>query len=85
MLLVKLRKATEGEEWGSLDESARKKQKEKDERAEKNKGKSTAELLAQMFADADDDGKAAISRAWENGREKREAAQKEKNRLAAGL
>ena len=36
-------------------------------------GKSTAELLQQMYAEADEDGKAALSKAWEDGREKRES------------
>ena len=82
----------------------------KEEKAEENKGKSTADLLkevrrhtspppssppplhslspdaggmsphacarAQMYADADEDGKAALSKAWEEGREKREGRKK---------
>ena len=80
MVLLKLRKADEGQEWGSLDDSHPKKQQEQEERAEGNKGKSTAELLAQMYAEADEDGRAAISQAWEAGREKREAAQRERSR-----
>ena len=39
-------------------------------------GKSTAELLQQMYAEADEDGKLALSKAWEDGREKREGAKK---------
>jgi hypothetical protein len=39
---------------------------------ENNKGKSTAELLSQMYADADEDGKASLASAWEAGRAKRE-------------
>lgn len=35
-------------------------------------GKSTAELLKQMYAEADEVGKVALSKAWEEGREKRE-------------
>ena len=38
--------------------------------------KSTAELLQQMYAEADEDGKLALSKAWEDGREKREGAKK---------
>ena len=37
-----------------------------------NKGKSTQELLAEMYADADEDGKASLAAAWEAGRSKRE-------------
>ena len=39
-----------------------------------NQGKSTNELLQQLYAEADEEGKAALSKAWEDGREKREAA-----------
>ena len=39
-------------------------------------GKSTAELLKQMYAEADEDGKASLSKAWEEGREKREGKKK---------
>jgi len=75
-ILLKMRKATDGEEWASLDNSAAKKAKEHQEKVEANKGKSTAELLSQMYAEADEDGKAALSKAWEEGREKREAKKK---------
>ena len=37
-------------------------------------GKSTGELLQQMYAEADEEGKLALSQAWEAGREKREAS-----------
>lgn len=37
-------------------------------------GKSTGELLKQMYAEADEEGKLALSEAWESGREKREAS-----------
>jgi len=72
MLLVKMRKATDGHEWKSLDDSISKKEREKEARLEENKHKSTAELLSQMYSEADEDGKAALSKAWEDGREKRE-------------
>jgi len=72
MLLLKLRKATDGEEWGSLDDSAHRKAREKESRLESNKSKSTAELLHEMYRDADEDGKASLSKAWEEGRSKRD-------------
>jgi len=100
-LLIKLRKAEDGAEWGSLDDSSAKKETERKGRADANQartrpcrdgrclrialphstrcpplapwqGKSTAELLKQMYADADEDGKVSLSKAWEEGREKRE-------------
>ena len=108
MLLIKLRKASDGQEWASLNDSAAKKELQQKERAEANKartprefprhcmhpsrrsiaglhrpppgpvhcvwqGKSTGELLQQMYAEADEEGKLALSQAWEAGREKREA------------
>lgn len=72
MLLIKLRKAAEGEEWGSVDESAVQKAKKKAQDLEQNKGKSTAELLSNMYAEADEEGKASLAAAWESGRSKRE-------------
>jgi len=72
MLLLKLRKASDGEEWGSLDDSSHRKAREKEQRLESNKSKSTAELLQEMYRDADEDGKASLSKAWEEGRSKRE-------------
>ena len=55
-LLVKLRKA-EGDEWGSLDDSAAKKKAKQEEKVKANEGKSTAQLLSEMYADADEEGK----------------------------
>ena len=72
MVLLKLRKAEEGEEWGSLDDGAKLAAKRKEEKLAANKGKSTQELLAEMYADADEDGKASLAAAWEAGRSKRE-------------
>lgn len=75
MIIIKLRKATE-ESWGSLDDSARAEEKRKAEKLEANKGKSTAELLSEMYANADEEGKASLSAAWEAGRSKREGKDK---------
>lgn len=72
MVLLKLRKAAEGEEWGSVDESAVKEKAKKAQNLENNKGKSTAELLSEMYANADEEGKASLAAAWESGRSKRE-------------
>ena len=72
MVLVKLRKVKDEEEWGSLDDAAIQQAKKKAEKLETNKGKSTAELLSEMYADADEDGKASLAAAWETGRSKRE-------------
>ena len=72
MVLVKLRKAVDGDEWGSLDDSAVQQAKKKAKDLEDNKGKSTAELLGQMYANADEEGKASLTAAWEAGRSKRE-------------
>ena len=111
MLLIKLRKATDGEEWASLNDSAAQKEVQQKEKTEANKartpgerargerlertrgaapltavaslhswphalwqGKSTAELLQEMYADADEEGKLALSKAWESGRDKREGS-----------
>lgn len=73
MLLLKLRKEAEGEEWGSLDDSARLKARKKEQDLQENKGKSTQELLSKMYAEADEEGKVSLSQAWEAGRAKREA------------
>ena len=72
MVLIKLKKAAEGDEWGSLDESAVLQARQKAQSVEQNKGKSTAELLSKMYAEADDEGKASLAAAWEAGRAKRE-------------
>ena len=72
MVLIKLRKAAEGDEWETLDDSAVQKAKRKAEEMANNKGKSTAELLSQMYANADEEGKASLAAAWEAGRSKRE-------------
>lgn len=72
MVLVKLRKAVEGETWGSLDDSAVQKAKKKEADLAENQGKSTQELLAKMYAEADEEGKASLAAAWEAGRAKRE-------------
>ena len=103
MLLIKLRKASDGEEWASLNDSAAQKEMQQKEKTEANKaraprefprhcmhpsrrcivglhpwpralwqGKSTGELLKQMYAEADEEGKLALSKAWESGRDKRE-------------
>ena len=72
MILIKLRKASEGEEWESLDDGAIKKARKKEADLEANKGKSTQELLAKMYDEADEDGKASLAAAWEAGRAKRE-------------
>ena len=72
-LLVKLRKATEGDEWGSLDDSAAKKKAKQEEKVKANEGKSTAQLLSEMYADADEEGKESLAKAFEEGRAKREA------------
>lgn len=37
-----------------------------------SKGKSAAQLLSEMYRDADDEGKAKLEQAWEAGRSKRE-------------
>ena len=44
MVLLKLRKANDGDEWGSLDDSALLQARRKAEKVEGNKGKSTAEV-----------------------------------------
>ena len=72
-LLVKLRKAAEGDEWGSLDDSAAKKKAKQEEKVQANEGKSTAQLLSEMYADADEEGKESLAKAFEEGRAKREA------------
>ena len=74
MVLIKLRKAAEGDaaEWGSLDDSAVLKAKREAAEAEQNKGKSTGELLSKMYANADEEGKKSLEEAWEAGRSKRE-------------
>jgi len=77
MVLLKLRKANDGDEWGSLDDSAILQARHKAEKMEGNKGKSTAELLSEMYADADEGGKASLAAAWEAGRSKREAKKSE--------
>lgn len=71
-LLVKLRKADEGKQWETLDDSAARRRREREERSKSNEGKSTAELLRDMYAEADDEDRAKLAHAWEVGRAKRE-------------
>ena len=73
VLLLKLRKPSGAAEWSSLDDSGPKSARRRDQDLESNKGKSTQELLAKMYAEADEAGKASLSKAWEEGRSKREA------------
>ena len=72
VVLLKMRKEADGEEWGSLDDSAHLKAKRREQELAENKGKSTQELLSKMYADADEAGKASLAQAWETGRAKRE-------------
>lgn len=72
-MLVKLCKASAGTEWGSVDDSARRDQERKQDKAASNQGKSTAQLLSELYGDADEEAKKKLEEAWEKGREKREA------------
>ena len=72
MILLKLRKASDADEWGSLDDSAKARARAKEQELERNKGKSTQELLSKMYAEADEEGKASLAKAYETGRAKRE-------------
>jgi hypothetical protein len=73
-LLIKLCKRITGEEWGSIDDTHRKEQARKEEALQANKSKSTAQMLTELYKDADDDAKKKLEEAWEIGRAKREAA-----------
>ena len=44
-----------------------------EEKVKANEGKSTAQLLSEMYADADEEGKESLAKAFEEGRAKREA------------
>lgn len=72
-VLVKLCKASAGTEWRSVDDSARRDQERKQDKAASNQGKSTAQLLSELYGDADEEAKKKLEEAWEKGREKREA------------
>mmetsp|Transcript_9126 Transcript_9126/g.23168 ORF Transcript_9126/g.23168 Transcript_9126/m.23168 type:complete len:206 (-) Transcript_9126:246-863(-) len=69
---LKLCKKTPGSEWGSIDDSGKKEKEIKEEKARTNQGKSTGQLLSEMYGQADDDAKKKLEEAWERGREKRE-------------
>ncbi len=71
MVVLKLRKAG-GEEWASLDDAARAEAARKARRQRENEGKTTAELIQEMYVDADEEGKEGLAKAWEAGRAKRE-------------
>ena len=70
MVLVKLRKAVEGETWGSLDDSAVQKPRRRGRSGRKKERRRG--VLAKMYAEADEEGKAYLAAAWEAGRAKRE-------------
>lgn len=72
-ILIKLAKKVPDAEWGSVDDSKKKAEARKAEQAKHNEGKSTAQLLSEMYRDADDTTKKKLEEAWEKGRTKREA------------
>lgn len=49
MIPSALLSAADGEEWETLDDLARKKAREKEERLEENKNKSTSQLLQEVI------------------------------------
>jgi len=70
--VLKLAKTNQGLDWASVDDSAKKVKAQQEERMVQNKGKSTAQLLSEMYRDADEEGKEKLAQAWEAGRAKRE-------------
>ena len=72
-IFVKLCKKDEGVEWGSVDDSDRRDKARKADKAKANQGKSTAQLLSELYGEADEDAKKKLESAWEAGRAKREA------------
>lgn len=72
-IYVKLSKKKEGVEWGSVDDSDRRDKARKEEKSKANQGKSTAQLLSEIYGEADEDAKKKLESAWETGRAKREA------------
>lgn len=75
-VFVKLCKKSPGSEWGSVDDSERREKERKEEKAKANQGKSTAQLLSELYGDADDDAKKKLEEAWEKGRAEREKKSK---------
>jgi len=81
-LVLKLRKA-DAIEWSDLDDAKDKKKQARDERVQRGslKNASTQELLADMYAEADDETRRSLMEAAFKGQQKREAdaARKSKN------
>ena len=69
-----MRKKTEGVCWGSVDDSDRRDKARKEDKTKANAGKSTAQLLSELYGEADDDAKKKLESAWEAGRARREKA-----------
>eukprot|EP00307_Rebecca_sp_RCC1486_P010230 CAMPEP_0119406930 /NCGR_PEP_ID=MMETSP1335-20130426/1063_1 /TAXON_ID=259385 /ORGANISM="Chrysoculter rhomboideus, Strain RCC1486" /LENGTH=200 /DNA_ID=CAMNT_0007431023 /DNA_START=19 /DNA_END=618 /DNA_ORIENTATION=- len=67
-ILIKLAKKVPDTEWGSVDDAKRKAEAAKSDKMKQNEGKSTAQLLSEMYRDADDDAKKKLEEAWEKGR-----------------
>ncbi|KAG8464673.1 hypothetical protein KFE25_010041 [Diacronema lutheri] len=71
-VLIKLCKKSAGAQWGSVDDSDLREKERKEEKAKASQGKSTAQLLSELYGEADDDAKKKLEEAWEKGRQKRE-------------
>eukprot|EP00947_MAST-08B_sp_MAST-8B-sp1_P002782 g2782.t1 len=83
-LVVKLRKTADGQEWSALDDSVDLKNAAREKRMRGNlKEASTQELLADMYKHASDEEREGLSKAWCEGRDKREGNARKK-RIEAG-
>jgi hypothetical protein len=78
-LVIKLKKAEVGVEWSALDDTEDKKKAQRDKRVKTGdlKGASTQELLADMYANADDETRKGLMEAAAKGQAKREAREKD--------
>eukprot|EP01001_Neometanema_parovale_P000245 NODE_10268_length_601_cov_61.207113_g9994_i0.p1 GENE.NODE_10268_length_601_cov_61.207113_g9994_i0~~NODE_10268_length_601_cov_61.207113_g9994_i0.p1 ORF type:complete len:171 (-),score=43.24 NODE_10268_length_601_cov_61.207113_g9994_i0:88-543(-) len=70
-LVVKLKKKQEGVEWSGLDDTEKKKKQQHKQLAES--GATTEQLLANMYAQADDKTREDLAKAAAEGQAKREA------------
>eukprot|EP00656_Telonema_subtile_P001492 TRINITY_DN10656_c0_g1_i4.p1 TRINITY_DN10656_c0_g1~~TRINITY_DN10656_c0_g1_i4.p1 ORF type:complete len:169 (-),score=56.26 TRINITY_DN10656_c0_g1_i4:134-640(-) len=74
-LVVKLKKTEKGQNWLGLDDTERKKKELREQRIQSGdlQGATTQQLLADMYENADEEGKASLKAAMAEGEKKRQA------------
>jgi len=73
-LVVKLKKTEKGQDWSGLDDLERKKKEKREARIQNGdlQGATTQQLLADMYEDADEEGKRSLNAAMAEGERKRQ-------------